>query len=110
MHGAILALYRRSLVRHSDEASGVSNHHAVKRLIGNKQVGAATDDDQGQAFGIGILHGFDEPTRVVGSMKWAMGPPTPMVVMSAKLVMTSYLSGAGAISSNHRLKRQNARV
>ena len=45
MHGAILALYRCSLVRHSDEASGVSNHHAVKRLIGNKQVGAATDDD-----------------------------------------------------------------
>ena len=60
MHGAILALYRCSLVRHSDEASGVSNHHAVKRLIGNKQVGAATDDDQGQAFGIGFLHGFDE--------------------------------------------------
>ena len=70
------------------EASGVSNHHAVKRLIGNKQVGAATDDDQGQAFGIGFLHGFQmSPTRVVGSMKWAMGPPTPMVVMSAKLVM-----------------------
>ena len=61
MHGAILALYRCSLVRHSDEASGVSNHHAVERLIGNKQVGAATDDDQRQAFGIGILHGFDEP-------------------------------------------------
>lgn len=38
------------------------------------------------------------PTRVVGSMKWAMGPPTPMVVMSAKLVMAYYLSGAGAIS------------
>ena len=60
MHGAILALYRRGFVRHGDETSGVSNHHAVERLIGNKQVGPATDDDQRQAFGIGILHGFDE--------------------------------------------------
>ena len=85
MHGAILALYRCSLVRHSDEASGVSNHHAVKRLIGNKQVGAATDDDQGQAFGIGFLHGFDESHARGRLDEMGDGPPTPMVVMSAKL-------------------------
>ena len=47
-------------VERLEQKVDTSNHHAVKRLIGNKQVGAATDDDQGQAFGIGFLHGFDE--------------------------------------------------
>lgn len=98
MHGAILALYRCSLVRHSDEASGVSNHHAVKRLIGNKQVGAATDDDQGQGFGIGFLHGFDESHARGRLDEMGDGAAHAMVVMSAKLVMAYYLSGAGAIS------------
>lgn len=53
---------------------------------------------QGQAFGIGFLHGFDESHARGRLDEMGDGAATPMVVMSAKLVMAYYLSGAGAIS------------